>query len=250
MSPPTPRSRKSPPGRQAGGRGGSWRTATRPVSGSSMSYGSRFAGGRPGIAISLSVRRPPRSSFPVSIFHLTTDRVTCLPELWQVRQAAAHLLKPNLRKLPVADHRSSTQTTTRPGTRSSAASIASRGIEPWPPGTTNSRSATRLPSSSPPSTSGCDVLVRRQLEHPNSPTASGIDGLTDRMHPQFGHDPFGGVVAHLSDAEDPLQPSLFEPEPYNGRSGLGGQALPPVGTSQPTSTAGSTSGKKSGTEGR
>ena len=53
------------------------------------------------------------------------------------------------------------------------------------------------------------------------------------MHPQFGHDPFGGVVAHLSDADDPFQPSLFEPEPYSGRSGLGGQALPPVGTSQP-----------------
>ncbi len=133
----------------------------------------------------------------------------------------------------VAGHRSSPQRTARPGTRSSAASIASRDIEPWPPGTTNSRSATRLPSSLLPSTSGCGVLVRRQLVHPYSSTVGGIDGLTDRMHPQFGHDPFGGVVAHLSDADDPLQPSLFEPEPYGGRSGLGGQALPPVGTSQP-----------------
>lgn len=39
--------------------------------------------------------------------------------------------------------RSSTHRTTRPGTRSSAASIATRGTAPWPPGTTNSRSATR-----------------------------------------------------------------------------------------------------------
>lgn len=88
-------------------------------------------------------------------------------------------------------------------------------------------------ASVPPSTSGCDVLVGRQREHPYSSTAGGIDGLTDRTHPQFGRDPFGGVVAHLGDADDPLQPSLFEPEPYGGLGGLGGQALPPVGTSQP-----------------
>ncbi|RPF30870.1 hypothetical protein [Streptomyces sp. TLI_185] len=47
----------------------------------------------------------------------------------------------------VAGHRSAPQRTTRPGTRSSAASIASRDIEPWPPGTTNASAATRLPAS-------------------------------------------------------------------------------------------------------
>jgi hypothetical protein len=72
-------------------------------------------------------------------------------------------------------------------------------------------SAPTGPSSLPPSTSGCDVLVRRQLEHPYPPTADGIDGLTDGMHPQFGHDPFRGVVAHLSDADDPLQPCSSNP---------------------------------------
>ncbi|MFG3466983.1 DUF6895 family protein [Streptomyces sp. NPDC047853] len=50
--------------------------------------------------------------------------------------------------------RSSTHTTTKLGTQSSAASIASRGTGPWPRGTTSSRSATRRPSSSRPSTSG------------------------------------------------------------------------------------------------
>jgi hypothetical protein len=83
-----------------------------------------------------------------------------------------------------------------------------------------------------PATSGCGVAIRRQLEHPYSPTTGGVHGLTDRMHPQFGHDPFGGVVAHLSDADNPFQPSLPEPEPHSCRSGLGGQSLPPVGTSQ------------------
>jgi hypothetical protein len=46
-----------------------------------------------------------------------------------------------------AVRRSSTRRTTRLGTRSNAASIASKGTAPWPRGTTNARSATRQPSS-------------------------------------------------------------------------------------------------------
>ncbi|MFD6436920.1 transposase [Streptomyces venezuelae] len=44
-------------------------------------------------------------------------------------------------------------------TRSSAESIASRGTAPWPRDTTSWRSATRRPSSSQPSTSGCDRSI-------------------------------------------------------------------------------------------
>ncbi|MFD6423957.1 transposase [Streptomyces sp. NPDC060198] len=47
----------------------------------------------------------------------------------------------------VAVRRSSTGRTTKPGTRSSAASAASRGTGPLPPGTTSSQSATRRQSS-------------------------------------------------------------------------------------------------------
>lgn len=55
-----------------------------------------------------------------------------------------------------AGHRSSTRRITRRGTRSSAASIASRGTGPSPRGTTSSRSVTRRPYSSRPSTSDCE----------------------------------------------------------------------------------------------
>jgi hypothetical protein len=51
---------------------------------------------------------------------------------------------------------SSMPRTTRLGTRSSAALIASKGTAPWLPVTTSSRSAMRQPSLSRPSTSGCD----------------------------------------------------------------------------------------------
>ncbi|MFJ8588994.1 transposase, partial [Streptomyces sp. NPDC093595] len=46
--------------------------------------------------------------------------------------------------------------TTRPGTRSNAALIASKETAPWLPDTKTSRSVTRRPSSSRPSTSGYD----------------------------------------------------------------------------------------------
>lgn len=45
------------------------------------------------------------------------------------------------------------------GTRSSAASIASKGTAPWQLATTSSRSATRRPFSSQPSTSGYDAQL-------------------------------------------------------------------------------------------
>lgn len=57
--------------------------------------------------------------------------------------------------------RSSTRTTTTSGTRSSAGSTASRGTAPSPRDTTSRRSATRRPSSSLPSTSGCNQHLRR-----------------------------------------------------------------------------------------
>jgi hypothetical protein len=57
----------------------------------------------------------------------------------------------------VADgRRSPTRTTANSGTRSSAGSTASRGTAPSPRDTTSRRSATRRPSSSLPSTGGCD----------------------------------------------------------------------------------------------
>lgn len=85
---------------------------------------------------------------------------------------------------------------------------APRGSLGTEPGVQPDSSAIPPPSLSPPSTSGCDVLVRRQLEDPYSPVAAGIDGLTERVHPRFGHDPFGSTVAHLSNADDPVQSPL------------------------------------------
>lgn len=46
------------------------------------------------------------------------------------------------------------------GTPSSAASIASKDTAPWPQDTTSSRSATRRPSSSRPSTRGCNQTAQ------------------------------------------------------------------------------------------
>lgn len=74
--------------------------------------------------------------------------------------------------------------------------------------------------------------IRRQLEDAYSSVATWIDGLMERMHPQFGHDSLGRVVAHLSDADDPLQCTVLEPEANHCRSGLGGQSLSPVGPPQ------------------
>lgn len=58
---------------------------------------------------------------------------------------------------PVGVLQPSTAKTTRRGTRSSAASTGSSGTGPWPRGSTSSRSASKRPSSSPRSTSGCDL---------------------------------------------------------------------------------------------
>lgn len=89
------------------------------------------------------------------------------------------------------------------------------------------------PLSSPVSTSGCGVPLRRQLEDPYSSPATWIDSLMEGAHPQFGHDPFGRIVAHLGDADDPLQCAVLEPELNRCRSGLGGQTPSPVCPPQP-----------------
>ncbi|GGU68025.1 hypothetical protein GCM10010274_65550 [Streptomyces lavendofoliae] len=54
------------------------------------------------------------------------------------------------------NHRSSTRPITSSGTRSSAGSTGSSATGPWPPGTTNSLSATKRRCWSQPSTNGCD----------------------------------------------------------------------------------------------
>ncbi|GAA4996731.1 hypothetical protein GCM10023205_82480 [Yinghuangia aomiensis] len=100
---------------------------------------------------------------------------------------------------------------------------------------TTARSPLKAPPSSvAPSTSGCTELTKRQLKHSYPPTAGGIYSLTDLTHSQFGRDAFGGTVAYLSDADDPLEPSLFEAEPYGGRTS--GKNL---GTEKPVNPASS-----------
>jgi hypothetical protein len=67
--------------------------------------------------------------------------------------------------LAAADLRASTRPTTASAMRSSAGSTASRETAPSPRATTSSPSATRHPSSSLPSTSGCDPRPSRGGVH-------------------------------------------------------------------------------------
>ena len=64
------------------------------------------------------------------------------------------------------------------------------------------------------------------------PSFVAVGDLPIELHPQLLHDPPGGVIADLMDADDPVEPSIGEAE-VHGRPGcFGGKAPTPELTTQ------------------